>query len=230
MDFIVFLASIPFKLMTLLRNGHWIKGVYYKSSILLSSGNILRKTGEMMNSSIICNGRENQIEIYNKLMHSEIKIEGNNNLLLFEEGGAISHSNILIRANNARVEIGRDSDLLSVCMICQGEKNYIEIGNDCLFSRDVDIWNSDTHTIFDSEGNIINYSSPVKIGNHVWVGKHVRILKNVTIEDNSVIGMNSLVTKDIPANSIAAGSPAKIVKTGISWSKEMHQLSKLVND
>ena len=56
---------------------------------------------------------------------------------------------------------------------------------------------------------------PVKIGKNVWIGDNVRIQKGVTIGDNSVIAASSVVTKDVPANSIAAGNPARIVKTDI---------------
>ena len=58
-------------------------------------------------------------------------------------------------------------------------------------------------------------SSPIIIGENVWIGSNVRICKGVTIGDNSVIAACSVVTKDVPANSIAAGNPAKIVKTDI---------------
>ncbi|MBQ3129797.1 MAG: hypothetical protein IJC23_02770 [Bacteroidaceae bacterium] len=53
---------------------------------------------------------------------------------------------------------------------------------------------------------------PVRISNNVWLGYGVIVMKGVTIGENSIIGMNSVVTKDIPANSIAAGSPAKVIK------------------
>lgn len=52
----------------------------------------------------------------------------------------------------------------------------------------------------------------VKIGNHVFIGARVFILKGVTIGDNTVIGAGSIVSKDIPANCIAAGNPCKVIK------------------
>ena len=50
---------------------------------------------------------------------------------------------------------------------------------------------------------------PVHIGENVWLGEGVKVCKGVTIGANSVIGAGSVVTKDIPANVIAAGNPAK---------------------
>lgn len=56
-------------------------------------------------------------------------------------------------------------------------------------------------------------TSPITIGNDVWIGAGVRILSGVTIGDHVVIGANSVVTKDIPAKTIAVGSPAQPIKT-----------------
>ena len=61
------------------------------------------------------------------------------------------------------------------------------------------------------------YSSnaPIIIGENCWIGSNVRICKGVTIGDNSVVAACSVVTKDVPANCIVAGNPAKVVKTDI---------------
>ena len=53
---------------------------------------------------------------------------------------------------------------------------------------------------------------PVHIGENVWIGANVTVLPGVTIGDNAVIGANSLVTKDIPANTVAYGSPCKVIR------------------
>ena len=56
------------------------------------------------------------------------------------------------------------------------------------------------------------YSFPITIGDKVWIGANVIVLPGVTIGENSVIGAGSVVTKDIPANVIAFGSPCKVYR------------------
>lgn len=56
------------------------------------------------------------------------------------------------------------------------------------------------------------FALPVKIGNNVWIGGGVTILPGVTIGDNAVIGAGSTVTRDVPSNMIAAGTPCKIIR------------------
>lgn len=58
-------------------------------------------------------------------------------------------------------------------------------------------------------------SKPIVIGENVWIGENARICKGVNIGDNAIIAADSVVTKDVPANAVAAGNPAKIVKTDI---------------
>ncbi len=62
-----------------------------------------------------------------------------------------------------------------------------------------------------SERNI--YSTPICIGKNVWIGDKATILPGVSIGDGAVIAANSVVTKDVPSFSVAAGNPARIIKT-----------------
>lgn len=58
---------------------------------------------------------------------------------------------------------------------------------------------------------------PIVIGNKVWIGTNVTVLKGVKIGDGCVIAAGSLVTKDIPANCLAGGVPAKVIKENVKW-------------
>jgi acetyltransferase-like isoleucine patch superfamily enzyme len=56
------------------------------------------------------------------------------------------------------------------------------------------------------------YKRDVEVGNNVWIGYGACILRGVSVGDNSVIGTNSVVTKDVPANAIVGGVPARIIR------------------
>ena len=60
-------------------------------------------------------------------------------------------------------------------------------------------------------GDLLPSRGRVRIGNNVFLGRHCSVLKGVTIGDNCIIGYGSIVTKDIPSNSIAVGSPARVI-------------------
>ena len=56
-------------------------------------------------------------------------------------------------------------------------------------------------------------AQPITIGNNVWLGGGAIVLPGVTIGDNTVVGAGSVVTRDLPANVVALGNPARVVKT-----------------
>ena len=56
-------------------------------------------------------------------------------------------------------------------------------------------------------------AAPIVVGKDVWIGAHATILKGVTIGDGAIIAAGAVVTRDVPPNTIAAGVPARVVKT-----------------
>lgn len=59
----------------------------------------------------------------------------------------------------------------------------------------------------------LEYARPISVGNNVWFGANVTVLPGVTIGDNCVIGAGSVVNKDIPAGTMAAGNPCRVIKS-----------------
>lgn len=90
----------------------------------------------------------------------------------------------------------------------------ITIGNDVAISDNFTIWDSDAHTITGKEDLT---TQPIIIGNKVWIGANVTVLKGVIIGDGAIIAAGSVVTKNIPAYSMAAGIPAKVIKENVEW-------------
>lgn len=88
----------------------------------------------------------------------------------------------------------------------------IEIGNNVLFGPRVGIYTSNHATDVCKRIQGACYAKPVKIGNNVWIGAGVHINQGITIGDNTIIGSGSVITKDIPANVIAAGVPCKVIR------------------
>jgi acetyltransferase-like isoleucine patch superfamily enzyme len=98
------------------------------------------------------------------------------------------------------------------------EPARIAIGSGCLIAADVDITVSDMHPIFDlSTGGRINPAADVAIADRVWIGQRSMVMKGAVIGHETVIGAGSVVTGTLPAHCIAAGSPARVVRTGTRW-------------
>ncbi|HEX7416148.1 MAG TPA: acyltransferase, partial [Smithellaceae bacterium] len=108
------------------------------------------------------------------------------------------------------------------------------LGDDCMLAQDVYITDSDWHDLYDRTLSIGN-THEVKIGNNVWIGDSAIVCKGVTIGDNAIIGAGAIVVKDIPANAIAAGNPAAVIryldpdkqlKSRSQWMGEPDKLTK----
>ncbi len=189
------------------------------------------------------NGTGNSIHNKGTLKNVTYDIIGNNNEIIIGENTFINNALIFIRGDHHRIIIGDN------CFFGEGElwieddhcsliihsnttieqahlavtepSSLLEIHKDCMLAKHVEIRTGDSHSIIDMQtGKRINHAANVILNEHVWVGAHAKILKGVTIGNNAVIGTASVVTADIPAHALAAGIPAKVIKTFIDWKRE----------
>ena len=95
------------------------------------------------------------------------------------------------------------------CVILDSAK--VMIGNNVFFGPNVQLYTA-THPTDAVARRKIEFAKPVIIGNDCWIGGNTVICPGVTIGDGCTIGAGSVVTKDIPANSLAVGNPAKVIR------------------
>lgn len=117
----------------------------------------------------------------------------------------------IILLNDAELNLGSGYINRNLKIRCHQK---ITIGSDVAISENVTIWDSDSHEIV---GNKSSMTQPVTIGSRVWIGNNVTILKGVTIGDGAVIAAGSLVNKNVPANCLAGGVPAKLIRENVLW-------------
>ena len=120
----------------------------------------------------------------------------------------------LTAPGSARIRIGAGTFLNLGVMIAALE--LVEVGDHCMFANGCFI--TDGSHRFDDPDKPITWQGfttkgPTRVGDNVWCGANVVITNGVTIGERCVIGANSVVTTDIPAFSIAAGVPARVLRT-----------------
>lgn len=137
--------------------------------------------------------------------------------VIFKGRAYIGSGSSISVGKEACLELG-DNFKISASSIIDCNK-YIKVGNDCLFSWDILIMDSDYHSIVDKKGEKINYPREIAIGNHVWIGCRCTILKGTSLPDNIVVSAGSLVTNGIPKSNCIIGGHGQInyLKNNINW-------------
>lgn len=101
------------------------------------------------------------------------------------------------------------------CLIAPGVEitsaEGIRVGDNCMIAQECILSDSDWHGLY-NRTRPFRCSAPLTLGDNVWLGARTVVGKGVTIGENSVVGTGSIVTKSLPANVVAAGNPAQIVK------------------
>jgi acetyltransferase-like isoleucine patch superfamily enzyme len=127
-----------------------------------------------------------------------------------------------IRCHEGEVIVGEKSVLGQECTI--SAYRHVRIGEQCVIA--------DRAMFIDFDHGVVEVERPIRlqgiykrdvdVGSNVWVGYGACVLRGVRVGDNSVIGTNSVLTKDIPANAVVGGVPARLLRmrdapSGLRW-------------
>ena len=164
----------------------------------------------LLNTMIDCKGSDNSLQIGAKvyvLMNAEIFLEG----------------------YGCSIRIGEKTSIQSVVLSCNELETSIDIGEDSMISPMVVFSTGDGHPVFKvATFERVNLAKRIGTGRHVWFAANTRLMKGAEIGDNCVVGYGSFVNRAIKdesgrlvCNALIAGTPAKVKRTGITWSRQL---------
>jgi acetyltransferase-like isoleucine patch superfamily enzyme len=141
--------------------------------------------------------------------------------------GQLTGGRVCVLAEGVRIAVIGNSERVAILHI--GEATHLQarthincmesvwIGDHCAISWDCEILDTDIHQVLSLDGMGLPRTAAVRIEDRVWIGTRAIILKGVTIGEGSVIGAGSVVTGNIPPYSLAAGNPARVLRTIDGW-------------
>ncbi len=117
-----------------------------------------------------------------------------------------------IRCHEGEVRIGDKTVIGQECTISAYQ--HVSIGEQCIIADRVMMIDFD-HNVAEVERPIRAqgiYKRDVRVGNNVWIGYGAQILRGASVGDNAIVGASAVVTKDVPANAVVAGAPARVIR------------------
>jgi len=137
-----------------------------------------------------------------------------NGKLIFHGMNQIGRGSLIWILENGVIDIAGGGFTAGNNMIIAKER--VSIGKNCQIAWGVTISDHDFHRTF-TNGVKNTETAPVKIGDGVWIGMNATILKGVEIGDAAIVAAGALVTHNVPAHSIVAGVPARVVKENVEF-------------
>lgn len=126
---------------------------------------------------------------------------------------------------NPQLKIGRGTTISSARFVC--DHADVEIGEDGLWSDEILVQSNDQHGIIDLASMAVTngHRRSVTIGAHVWIGRRAILMPDTRLGRGSILATGAVLTADAPEFSVLAGIPARVVRTGTSWSRGTQGMS-----
>lgn len=154
-------------------------------------------------------------------MPGEIMLWGRGSLVVLGFYTRLPASTIVC-GGGSRIVVGDRTASTWAASLDSRNGGLIFVGDDGLWGGHVRINTDDMHAIRDAEtGRRLNtFGGTVRIERHVWIAENVYVLGGSHIGEDCVIGARSVVKGELPAQSVCAGSPARVVRSGVTWNFE----------
>lgn len=156
-----------------------------------------------------------------QLRDTQIIIRGDNCRLIIGDNASVS-ARITINGQGSRCEIGAKTTAERIGVTVH-EGGLVSFGSDCLISYDVEVRNTDGHSILCLDtGKRINPARDTVIGNKVWIAAHTIIGKGVVVADGVIVGQGAVVTSSVAeTNCVVAGNPARVIRSRVTWDRRL---------
>ncbi|KAF1297239.1 hypothetical protein BAU15_06740 [Enterococcus sp. JM4C] len=199
----------------------------YKQQKLVGTNRIIINDAEGVDSDLV-------------LKNTKIAFKGERNVVVVDKGTNITNSSITFEGNDSLVYIKKSRNPVNIrasvfsetCLfidtgasfngaisISLSERENVLIGKDCMFSFGIWLRTSDVHLIYDLQGNRINNSKGIILGDHIWVGQDVHFTKGSMVGSGTVVGAKSLVSGILSSNCTYAGIPCRKIKSDTFWDR-----------
>ncbi len=183
-----------------------------------------RKLGDIRIQSA---GRDNTLFFDNATWggscFANIRMLGSESVMLFNDIGDayVALPDIFLRSNGQFVFWGTGASAVGLSMEIEGDGIGVVVGDDALVSAGVWIRNHDMHALHDLRTGARINRPPVQtvIERHVWLGHGAMLLNTERVGMGAIVGTNSLVKGTVPPRVAIAGTPARVIREGVSWGR-----------
>jgi hypothetical protein len=161
--------------------------------------------------------------------HATIRMLGDESALLFNDIGDayVMLADVFMRSHRQFLFWGAGASAVGLSIELEGEEQGAVIGDDALISGGVWIRNYDMHAIHDlATGARIN-RQPITtiIERHVWLGQDALLLSTERVAMGAIVGARALVKGQVPPRVAVAGTPARVLREGVSWGRSGHAMT-----
>jgi hypothetical protein len=157
-------------------------------------------------------------------LRGSMSLQGNENVVVIGAScaGQDLHITAYLRYHAAALVLGAGGSSPPLHLWIEGPERSIQIGDEFLFSWGIWLRTADGHSIIDLEaGKVVNSSRSIVIGPHVWLGQDVLVMPGAQIGGGSIVGARSVVTRNLPAATVSAGVPARVLRKRTSWTRKV---------